>query len=411
MGDDDCCNCTCICLCCVRLPKKPKNRDKPPTPPNREEEPLILECITASQLSQKDCKSSSTTEKVRRAFGPGGPGIILVKGLCDEYHVERKKLLRVSRNFSRLPMEDKRMFELETVDYSTGWSCGKEKFRGKADHRKGSFYANPLIDDPSNGDEDFRTKYPHYMTPNVWPAESVVADFTSSFKYVGRYLSVLGNDLAWHCDKLVQAVVERDFGTGFNVKSIHTALLDSKAAKGRLLHYFSTAQILPEASASSGVKSGDPGSTNNPGFWCGIHNDHSCITGLCSASFVDEDTSKEVPAPKEAGLYVSIGGKMRKVNIPSDCVGFQIGETAQIITGGILQATPHAVKMSKEGNLSRSTFALFLQPDPRYVLKQPKFSTEMKDQDLVPPLSSRFSSKEECTFAEFARRTVQAYLT
>ena len=33
-----------------------------------------------------------------------------------------------------------------------------------------------------------------------------------------------------------------------------------------------------------------------------------------------------------------------KITIPPDCIAFQIGETAQIHSGGILQATPHAVK-------------------------------------------------------------------
>ena len=45
------------------------------------------------------------------------------------------------------------------------------------------------------------------------------------------------------------------------------------------------------------------------------------------------------------GLYIRTRkSELIKVNIPSDCLAFQIGETAQIHSGGILQATPHSVK-------------------------------------------------------------------
>ena len=75
---------------------------------------------------------------------------------------------------------------------------------------------------------------------------------------------------------------------------------------------------------------------------------------------------------------------MVKVGIPPTHLAFQIGETAQIHSGGYLQvqfslkwfhffvskyytlymkATPHAVRGSSKHGISRQTFAVFMQPN------------------------------------------------
>jgi isopenicillin N synthase-like dioxygenase len=52
-----------------------------------------------------------------------------------------------------------------------------------------------------------------------------------------------------------------------------------------------------------------------------------------------------------------------------------LGESAQILTGGLLEATPHCVVRGKElagTKISRNTFALFMQPDPLEIMKVPE---------------------------------------
>jgi len=58
--------------------------------------------------------------------------------------------------------------------------------------------------------------------------------------------------------------------------------------------------------------------------------------------YVNKD-GVEIPNPDpNSGLYViSRNGKQVKVAFPKDHLAFQIGETAQIHSGGLLQATPH----------------------------------------------------------------------
>ncbi len=88
--------------------------------------------------------------------------------------------------------------------------------------------------------------------------------------------------------------------------------------------------------------------------WCGWHNDHGSLTGLVPAMFFNEKGEVISNPDPTAGLYVrNRRGEIVKVSTPSDHLAFQIGETAQIHSGGILQATPHAVKGAEIPGCSR----------------------------------------------------------
>lgn len=58
---------------------------------------------------------------------------------------------------------------------------------GKPDTMKGSFYANPMIDDP-NVSDDLKKQFPEYYGKNIWPNvdEKGVEDFEEAFKDLGR---------------------------------------------------------------------------------------------------------------------------------------------------------------------------------------------------------------------------------
>lgn len=58
---------------------------------------------------------------------------------------------------------------------------------------------------------------------------------------------------------------------------------------------------------------------------------------------------------------------MARIAIPKNMLAFQIGESAQIHTGGYFEATPHCVIRSNQiagKKISRDTFALFMEPNP-----------------------------------------------
>jgi len=55
---------------------------------------------------------------------------------------------------------------------NAGWSHGREKLGANPDYSKGSFYANPLFDDPPV-DEEIKKSNPYAYPPNIWPKESL----------------------------------------------------------------------------------------------------------------------------------------------------------------------------------------------------------------------------------------------
>ena len=120
-------------------------------------------------------------------------------------------------------------------------------------------------------------------------------------------------------------------------------------SKARLLHYFPM-----EANA-------------NPDDWCTEHLDHSCLTGLTLAMFIDEnDNDAELakcPDP-DAGLYIrDRHGNPVKVSIPPHSLAFQTGLTLQEVSHGQFQAVYHKVRGAAVPGVARNTLAVFCQPN------------------------------------------------
>ena len=99
-------------------------------------------------------------------------------------------------------------------------------------------------------------------------------------------------------------------------------------------------------------------------IYCGWHNDHSSLTGLTKAMYIDENGNEVQVKDPQSGLYIkSRNSENIKVNIPADSVAYQIGETSQILSGGKLQATPHVVVTNPNtAGVSRNTMAVFMGP-------------------------------------------------
>jgi hypothetical protein len=110
-------------------------------------------------------------------------------------------------------------------------------------------------------------------------------------------------------------------------------LRHSKCCKARLLHYFPPEDDRVDDATAADAQFSD---------WCGWHNDHGSLTGLLPALYLDGDGDVVDPPDPEAGLYIkSRDGRLVRSMIPEGAVAFQVGETAQIHTGGLLKATPH----------------------------------------------------------------------
>jgi len=228
---------------------------------------------------------------------------------------------------------------------------------GKPDVAKGSYYANPLRDGPAEGTLTESVLSAAYHFPNIWPTDSECPGFERDFKALGRLIITVGKLVAKQCDTYVEKRLP-DYPKGY----LQQTLATDETTKARLLHYFPRTTTAEDA--------GDIDS------WCGWHVDHSSLTGLTSAMYVRADDANpsspvEIDSPDpESGLYIRIrSGDIRKVRIPRDCLAFQTGEALQIASGDFLIATPHCVRGCSEPGVARNTFAVFMQPPVRAVLR------------------------------------------
>lgn len=183
--------------------------------------------------------------------------------------------------------------------------------------------------------------------------------------------------MARACDRFAGANVD-----GYEPGYLEKVVKGSFTTKARLLHYFPSPSPAPAALAGDGSGGDGGGGEKDDGQdeddWCATHIDHSCLTGLTSAMFVDESSSlspspdstlPELPRSPDpaAGLYIrSRTGEVVKVNIPKDCLAFQTGEALELITKGKFKAVPHFVRGARNTGgmkVARNTLAVFTQPN------------------------------------------------
>ncbi|KAK6227553.1 hypothetical protein QIS74_01108 [Colletotrichum tabaci] len=348
-------------------------------------------------VSLADLKAGTVPfERLVEAFGPDSLGILVVKDVPPEFPQLRRQALSYASYLGNLPEDELRKVENAAAKYLTGWSLGKEQLKdGQVDTFKGSFYANcafytdPALDCARPTAEFSPENFPEYLSPNIWPAPAVLPGFKSSLEDLCRLLIDAAVLVARACDRYAESEIE-GYASGYVEHVVST----SNTTKARLLHYYPQSQ---------------EDATGNEDDWCGVHLDHSVLTALTSAMFVDEQTaSPAVPADRNtpdatlppldelpgspdplAGLYIkSRAGETVQVKIPRDCIAFQTGEALERITKGRFKAVPHFVRgvrpSMSNGRVARNTLAVFTQPN----------------------LGEEVDADQHITFGEFARGVV-----
>lgn len=324
---------------------------------------------------RSDDPDSQVVARLGQAFGQSGLGILAVS-CVPEFETVRQKLLRAANQLPNIENLDQLVDEASL--YSIGWSHGKEQIAGQPDYSKGSFYANPFDSNESN---------------NRWPNE--LPELKSSLLEMSQILYATGCRIAAVCDAYCQS-------QGVVTTRLLETLQANQNSKARLLHYFAN----PTSSS-----------------WCAWHNDHGSLTGLVPGLYRDTNGAiLECPDPQSCGLYIcNRSNEQVKANIPQGCCGFQVGETFQILSGNVLQATPHAVLSGGcATNVTRQSFALFLQPTLDTVLNLPQecsddnnhwddtTSTTNNSNNLpLLPISKRWKPGQ--TFGDFHWATIRSY--
>jgi isopenicillin N synthase-like dioxygenase len=351
---------------------------------------------------------------LQNAFGPEGLGFLEVTNMPSSKVKLRNSLLPLAEKLAKLPADELKALEQPDQGWTIGWSHGKEHFKdGTYDMAKGSFYMNPFA-----------------TNSNVYPT-SLQPHLEEQLMTMTRFMSKIGMWIATLCDLYIQreASKEQLSSTTDEVISIDDAWIISKSlasgqasAKARLLYYFPKTTPAHELSSHNNHN-------EMPVFddWCGQHKDHGTITALlpgmlchngATASLGTKqssatNTSNSAKDPHPPGLYIETRQKeLVHANMAPTSLGFQLGETLQIMSQGKFRATPHSVKAptSDEAKaLGRASLAVFLQPPLDQVLPPLPPSDEMQNggenEDDVFSLRHRWRS----TFGDFQKATTVTF--
>ena len=346
------------------------------------------------------------------------------------------------------------------------------------DTAKGSFYMNPFAD---------------ASTTNVYPP-SLQPSLEDDLLQMTRFMSEVGLWIAVLCDLYLDSTTttatiinspeqecpshnraentEIDFipsSISTNQWMVYKSLKYGKpAAKARLLYYFpqTQQQEQKEEKKKSQEISFQTNDDDVYDDWCGWHTDHGTLTGLLPGMLCDDQeqtndfaTKQLLPlksslAGPKPGLYiktklpVAVGGntvgeqqqqqqekpsfkeRLTHVDLAPDSLGFQLGETLEILSGGKFEATVHGVKAppssaassllpSSSSSVGRASLAVFLQPLASQVL--PPLASAGEDSDRDSSAGDGKSNYEDdgdefslrkrwrSTFGEFQRVTIESF--
>jgi isopenicillin N synthase-like dioxygenase len=299
-----------------------------------------------------DLNAAKVDERLDEAFGPESLGIIVVEGLPDKFKALRDKVLRSAKELASLPADKLAKLEVPEAYWLVGWSCGKEKLAsGLPDKYKGSFYVNCNFYQDSSAEAPKPAvceKYKDlkgYITPNQWPSKTDLPSFEQDLKELISLMIDVAGDVARACDRRVSELSSLE-------TKLEEYVRNSDTTKARLLHYFARAEDDKDDTAD-----------DNDDGWCGTHLDHSCLTALTSALFLDAANEAVQDPDPHSGLYIkSRTGETVKVAIPPGALAFQTGSALEVLTNGKFRAVPHFVRASASKGVSRSTLAVFCQP-------------------------------------------------
>jgi hypothetical protein len=169
--------------------------------------------------------ASDLTKEIGNAFGPDGLGILFVYDIPG-YIEARKQLLNVGLKLAQLPQSSLDKLEDRVSNYNIGWSHGKEKIGGgKFDLLKGSFYANPIKDIPSDN-VMLVDKYPDTLSPNIWPTDSL-PELEPAFKRLGKIIVHVGKFIGKQCDNYIRHKLD------MNIPPLIEAAVSSDTPKSR----------------------------------------------------------------------------------------------------------------------------------------------------------------------------------
>ncbi|XVF71869.1 hypothetical protein PTKIN_Ptkin12aG0074200 [Pterospermum kingtungense] len=348
--------------------------------------------IHLSSSSSSSC-SHHQERLIMENLGPKGPGLLAIANVPDVSHL-RRKLLPLARKLVLLCPEDRKRILREH-------NLGSDVPLKNPDRNVSSFAMQLKY---AQGAESVETKPSHRVGSHLDLENENIGrisgleddgfdDLKHMFKALGFCMMDIGLCLARICDRAI----------GGN--ELEQSLLESCAAKGRLIHYHSMVDglILRESGRRKGstkrhannherskqkLSKGTNLETNgnevgscgiHPNLWQQWHYDYGIFTILTDPMFLlpsqqtaengefrISSSGQECASPSgHSYLQIVHPNRNKVLMVKSSPESFivQVGESADILSKGKLRSTLHCVRRpARLENLSRETFVVFLQP-------------------------------------------------
>lgn len=327
-------------------------------------------------IQYEDLFRSSIVSSIKAAFDPNSLGVIAIRKVpCFDHF--RIRLLQEGIKM----VHDRRVHELESPEtkYKVGFNPGAEKSRYKWSLDKNSY-----------GQTNFTGNifYDTYdelglRIENKWPAWQ--PEYKESFINCGKVMRDVSLRLSPHIDLYLNSL-------GYKSIFYDAIKKNDLICKGRFLGYFH----------QDGV---DYTKEN----WATAHRDYSVMTALTEPLIIDEDTQQEVKL-EHSGLVITAQNQDHMIErLEPDTMLVQLGEVAEIISGGLLTGTPHQVKhFEGSKRLFRGQFVLFMDPLPNTVLEPvrcpPQFVESSKE---LLPIAYRWQPGQ--TFGNYYANTRNSF--
>ncbi|KAK9160885.1 hypothetical protein Syun_007226 [Stephania yunnanensis] len=356
-------------------------------------------------LSEEEIERlDSISRGVMETLGPYGPGLLLVSPVPKAAADLRRSLLPLARKLALLSDEDRRRV-LKEYSLCTDVPL-KNPDRGVSSFALQLKYVKDTIAFGESNDTAKDTFEAHLGSGSLHdPSDEEFKSLEKNFRELGNCMMGVGLLLARLCDMAIGG------------QELEQSILESRAAKGRLIHYHSTLDnfILKEARKTKGSSKrltnnlstqlhgrGVSGISNlneeapvkNLNLVTGGNNAKSCKTSLSNlweqwhydygiftvltvpmfiSSILTEAkqglrmSSEQECSPPDGHSYLQILHPTRKsiclVKCPPESFVVQVGESADVLSKGKLCSTLHSVcRPAKQGFVSRETFVVFLQP-------------------------------------------------
>lgn len=324
----------------------------------------LAKAIRLEPISYTDILSGKSSDLIEEALSPKGSGSILVK--CnDEFQFLRRKVLNSINQLKALPKEEQILLEDSDSVYRTGLNYGKIISKSKGRVTKSFFNANCVSDNPTP-----------ILNKNRWPGSLI--DFKKDFIKLSSYFVQCSLSVA----KIVDKYLQKEFPE-IKFQSFEKTLKESDQHLGHLLNYY------PQNAKTEISR------------W---HNDHQIFTmATCPMYFsaengaaIDEDS---INLRSEFELKTRVG-EVFQLLVKNDEALFHVGETAQVMSGGLIQATPHAVvTYGDRSNMYRNTLVTFIMPRSDFIMDSPLGDKAIIEQNEVFPLKKKW--KQGITFQDY----------